>query len=536
MIRCFAKSESARESVALYSWMRQRKEMLPNNHTFTFLLQACSKASAVDEGTQVHTHVVKFGFGEDVFIRNALIHFYSACCKIECSKRVFEENAHSRDVVTWNSILAGLVRDGQVGDAETVFGEMPERDVISWSIMITGYVHNGRLQEGLDCFKEMREVGLRPNEAILVTMLSASAQMGLLEHGRLVHSIINSLKFPMTVSLGTALVDMYSKCGCIEQSKLLFNNLPKRAISSWNVMICGLASHGLGKEALALFEMFVNEGFRPVNVTFIGVLNACSRAGLVGEGRHYFKLMTENYDIEPEMEHYGCMVDLLGRAGFIKEAVELIEKMKAPPDPVLWATLLGACKIHGLVELGERIGNRLIKLDPGHDGHYVQLSSIYAKARKWEDAVRVRRLMVEQNTNKTAGWSLIEAEGRVHQFVAGDREHERSSEIYIMIETIGTRIAEAGYSPNISPVLHDIGEEEKVNVIKEHSERLAIAFGMLVTEVGDCIRIVKNLRVCEDCHEVSKMISKVFDREIVVRDGSRFHHFTEGKCSCLDYW
>ncbi|KAF3950141.1 hypothetical protein CMV_024065 [Castanea mollissima] len=449
--------------------------------------------------------------------------------RVECSKRVFEENGHCRDVVTWNSMLAGFVRDGRIGDAEKVFDEMPERDVISWSTMIMGHVQNGQLEEGLECFKEMREKGLRPNEAILVTVLSASAQMGLLENGRLVHSIVDSLNFPMTVSLGTALVDMYAKCGCIEQSKLLFHNMPRRDISSWNAMICGLASHGLGKEALALFERFINEGFHPVSVTFIGVLNACSRAGLVSEGRHYFKLMTEKYDIELEMEHYGCMVDLLSRAGFVDEAVELIEKMQAPPDPVLWATLLGACKIHGSVELGEKIGNKLIKLDPTYDGHYVQLASIYAKARKWEDVVRVRRLMVEQNTNKVAGWSLIEAQGRVHQFVAGDREHERSLEIYKMLETIGTRIAEAGYSPKISSVLHDIGEEEKENVVKEHSERLAIAYGMLVTKVGDCIRIVKNLRVCEDCHEASKMISMVFDREIIVRDYSRFHHFKEGK-------
>ena len=171
--------------------------------------------------------MVKLGFCEDVFVRNALIHLYSACCRVECSKRVFEENDHCRDVVTWNSMLAGFVRDGRIGDAEKVFDEMPERDVISWSTMIMGYVQNGQLEEGLECFKEMREKGLRPNEAILVTVLSASAQMGLLESGRLVHSIVDSLNFPMTVSLGTALVDMYAKCGCIEQSKLLFHNMPR---------------------------------------------------------------------------------------------------------------------------------------------------------------------------------------------------------------------------------------------------------------------------------------------------------------------
>ncbi|PRQ19717.1 putative tetratricopeptide-like helical domain, DYW domain-containing protein [Rosa chinensis] len=537
MIRCFSKSHSPRHSLLLYSSMLRRScYSQPNNHTFTFLLQACSEASALCEGAQVHAQALKHGSADFVFVRNALIHFYCSCSSTECSKRVFDDNARSRDIVTWNSMLAAFVRGGQIDNARKVFDEMPQRDVISWSTVISGYVQNGRLEEGLECFKEMRDKGMRLNEATSVSVLSASAQMGLLEHGRLVHSLVESLKLPLTVSLGTALIDMYAKCGCIEQSKHLFDNMPLRDIWTWNVMICGLASHGLAKEALEHFERLTNDGLCPANVTFIGVLGACSRAGLVSEGRHYFKLMTDKYGIQPEMEHYGCMVDLLGRAGFVDEAAEMIDKMTVPPDPVLWATLLGACKMHGSIELGEKIGNKLIQLDPTHDGHYVQLASIYAKAKKWEDVVRVRRLMVAKNTNKAAGWSLIEAQGKVHKFVAGDREHERSHEIYKMLETIETRIAEAGYSPNVSSVLHDIGEEEKENAIKEHSERLAMAFGLLVTGDGDCIRIVKNLRVCEDCHEVSKIISKVFGREIIVRDGSRFHHFKEGKCSCHDYW
>lgn len=534
MIRCLAKGKSPYDSIALYSslWHSCFK---PNKHTFTFVLQACSKVLAINEGVQLHAHVIKLGFGKDLFIQNALIHLYCACYRVECSKRVFEEVIY-RDVVTWNSMVAALLRDGQINVAEQLFGEMQEKDVISWSIMIKGYVQNGLLEQGLECFKEMRAKGIRPNEAILVTVISASAQLGLLGHGQLIHSTIESLNFPITIPIGTALIDMYAKCGCIEKSILLFNDMPKKDIWTWNVMICGLALHGYAKEALALFQNFISEGFCPINITFIGVLNACSRVGLVNEGRQYFKLMVNNYGIPPEMEHYGCMVDLFARAGLIDEAFQLIETMVIPPDPVLWATLLGACKIYGLVEMGERIGNKLIQLEPTHDGHYVQLAGIYARARKWEDVVKVRRLMIERNTNKVAGWSLVEDQGRVHRFVAGDREHERSSDINKMLQTIEMRIAEAGYSPNISPVLHDIGEEEKENAIKEHSERLAIAFGILVTEAGDCIRIVKNLRICEDCHEVSKIISKVFEREIVVRDGSRFHHFKEGKCSCLDYW
>ncbi|KAL5702630.1 hypothetical protein ACHQM5_027825 [Ranunculus cassubicifolius] len=536
MIRCLAKSESPRDSVLLYGSIRRKRLVQPNNYTFPFLLQACSKALGKWEGRQVHDHVVKIGFGQDVFIRNGLIHFYSACRETDNARQVFDESVEGRDVVSWNEIIACYARDEQIDVAEKLFDEMPKRDVISWSTMVMGCVQGGHLDKALEYFEEMRKKGLVPNEAIFVSVLSASAQLGLLEHGQLVHSTMRSFNFPMSVSIGTSLVDMYAKCGSIDKARQVFNEMPQRDVWSWNVMICGLATHGLAKEALELFERLRSEGLCPVNVTFVGVLNACSRAGLVDEGRHYFKLMTETYKIEPEMEHFGCMVDLLGRAGFVAEALELVEKLDVQADPVLLGTLLGACKIHGLVELGESLGKKLIELDPTHDGNYVLLANIYAKSRKWEDVVKVRRLMVDRCANKVAGWSLIEAQGKVHRFIAGDDEHHDYQKIYKMLRVIERRLAEAGYSPDISPVLHDIGEEEKEIAIKVHSERLAIAFGLLVTEAGACIRIVKNLRICGDCHKVFKMISDVFDREIIVRDGSRFHHFKEGRCSCVDYW
>ncbi|XP_019439277.1 PREDICTED: pentatricopeptide repeat-containing protein At5g66520-like [Lupinus angustifolius] len=452
IIRCHTKHHNSYAShcIQLYSSMRHRF-LNPNQHTFNFVLHACSKGydKAFNQGVQLHAHVIKFGFENQVFVRNALIHMYFAFSRFESSKRVFEEDTLCRDVVTWNSMLAGLVRNGEVRVAEKLFDEMPERDVISWSTMVMGYVQNGILKDGLECFREMREKGIRPNEATLVTVLSASAQLGLVGFGKFIHSTIKSMRIPVSTPIGTALVDMYAKCGCIEESRVLFDSMSRRDIWTWNVMICGLASHDHADEALALFHMFINEGFCPVNITFVGVLNACSRAGLVSDGRRYFKLMVDDYGIQPEMEHYGCMVDLLARAGLIDEAAELIETMVIQPDPVLWATLLDACKIHGFVEMGEKIGNKLIQLDPTHDGHYVQLAGIYAKARKWEDVVRVRRLMTEKITNKVAAWSLIEVQGRVHRFVAGDREHEHASDIYKMLETIGVRITEAGYSSNI---------------------------------------------------------------------------------------
>lgn len=484
----------------------------------------------------MHALAVKAGAAGDLYVRNALVHFYGICSDVGAMRGVFDELPRVRDVVTWNAVLAGYMRAGMVVVARQVFDEMPVRDQVSWSTLVSGYVKEEELEVALGVFRDMVEQGVRANEAAVVTALSAAAQLGLLDHGRFVHEVVQSTGTPVSANVGAALVDMYAKCGCVAVASEVFDGMTRRDVFAWNAMICGLAIHGLGQDAVELFELFVSEGLCPTNVTFVGVLNACSRAGLVAEGRHYFKLMVEKYGIEPEMEHYGCMVDLLGRSGLVPEAVELIEGMCITPDPVLWGTVLSACKTHGLVDLGVTVGNKLIELEPTHDGHYVLLASIYAKAKKWDQVSKVRKLMSRRGTSKSAGWSLMEAQGNVHKFLVGDMDHKDSVQIYNMLDMIDRRLAEAGYVPDVSSVLHDIGDEEKVHAIKVHSERLAIAYGFIIVDAGSPIRIVKNLRVCGDCHEFSKMVTKVFDREIIVRDGSRFHHMKEGKCSCLDYW
>ncbi|KAD6454394.1 hypothetical protein R6Q59_016138 [Mikania micrantha] len=440
LIRCFTKSDSPQESLTLYSFMCKDGNFRPNNYTFTFLFQACCKFIGIVAGIQLHSHVIKLGFYEDVYVRNALIHLYFVFCENECAHQMFDENSECRDLVTWNVMMAGYVRAGRIDDVEKVFDKMPERDVISWSSLITGYVQNGYLEQGLNCFKKMMDFGLLPNEAILVTVLSACAQLGLIEFALQTHSIIDSLNCVMTIHIWTGLVDMYAKCGYIDKAWDLFDKMPHKDTSSWNVMIYGLATHGLGVEAVKLFKKFLIEGRTPVNVTFIGVLSACSKVGLVDEGYLYFKLMTEMYGIDPEMEHYGCMVDLLARAGLVTDAIDLVEKMPIPPDPVLWITILGACRTHGLVELGEEIGQKLILKEPSCHGNYVQLSSIYANSQKWDDVVRTRGLIMGQNSKKVPGWSLIEAHGAIHQFFAGDRHHDQTIDICMMLDRMNTMV------------------------------------------------------------------------------------------------
>jgi pentatricopeptide repeat protein len=517
-----------------------------NPHSFTFLLASLSNHLDADSaagspasrflGSHVHALAVKAGAAGDLYVRNALVHFYGVCGDVEAMRRVFDELPFVRDVVTWNAVLAGYVRAGMMADAREVFDGMAVRDEVSWSTVVGGYVKEGELEEALGVFKNMVVQGVKVNEAAIVTALSAAAQLGLLEQGKIVHQVVQRTGMPVSVNVGAALVDMYSKCGSVVTAREVFDAMPRRDVFAWNSMICGLAAHGLGHDAVELFEKFVAEGFCPTSITFVGVLNACSRTGLVDKGRWYFRLMSDKYGIESEMEHYGCMVDLLSRAGLVQEATDLIEGMHIAPDPVLWGMILSACKRHGLVDLGITVGNKLIELEPAHDGHYVLLASIYASAKKWDEVRKVRKLMSSRGTSKSAGWSLMEAHGIVHRFLVGDMDHKDSVQIYNMLGMIDRRLAEAGYVPDVSSVLHDIGHEEKVHAIKVHSERLAIAYGFIVVEAGRPIRIVKNLSVCGDCHEFSKMVTKVFSREIIVRDGSRFHHMKDGKCSCHDYW
>ncbi|KAJ1287847.1 hypothetical protein BS78_02G042400 [Paspalum vaginatum] len=517
-----------------------------NPHSFTFLLASLSNhldASPAPAGSSaprflgahVHALAVKAGAAADLYVRNALVHFYGVCGDVAAMRTAFDELPLVRDVVTWNAVFAGYVRAGMVGNARETFDGMPVRDEVSWSTLVGGYVKEGELEVALGVLKNMVAQGVKVNEAAIVTALSAAAQLGLLEQGKFVHEVVQRAAMPVSVNIGAALVDMYSKCGSVAVAREVFDAMPRRDVFAWNSMICGLAAHGLGHDAVELFEKFVSEGFCPTSITFVGVLNACSRTGLVDKGRWYFKLMAEKYGIEPDMEHYGCMVDLLSRAGLVQEAIELIEGMQIPPDPVLWGTVLSACKRHGLLDLGITVGNKLIELDPAHDGHYVLLAGVYAAAKKWDEVRKVRKLMSSRGTSKSAGWSLMEAHGMVHRFLVGDMDHNDSVQIYNMLGMIDRRLAEAGYVPDVSSVLHDIGDEEKVHAIKVHSERLAIAYGLIVG-ADSPIRIVKNLSVCGDCHEFSKMVTKVFGKEIIVRDGSRFHHMKDGKCSCNDYW
>lgn len=570
----------------------------PNSYTYTFVLKACAGLRAAEEGEQVHGSMTKLGVDREVFPANALISMYSACGKIELGRRMFDTCA-AKDVVTWNAMVSGYLSCGLVHCARKLFEEMPDKGIVSWNAMINGYTDGGdvaaarelfdlmpqrdaetwntmiagyakcgcldaarelfermparnvvswstmisacaqgrRPGEALALFEQMQRQGVRPNWAAVVSLLSACACVGALDQGRRIHRHVERNKMKVDSILGTALIDMYAKCGCIDGAAEVFSSLPCKDVFSWTAMIGGMAVNGHGERALELFRRMLADGVRPNAVTFVGVLCACSHLGQAALARRYFDSMSAVHGIEPQAEHYGCLVDALGRAGRLEEAAALVEAAPAAATGrVLWATLLGACWIHGNVKIGEAAACRLAELDPDDGGAYVLLSNIYAAKGRWDDARRLRTHMRSRGLHKCPGRSSIEVSGATHEFYAGDRSHPRAEEIERMLEEMGSRLKLLGHAPNTSPVLFDIDEEEKEEAVSRHSERLAIAFGLLATAEGTPIRVVKNLRVCGDCHTVAKLVSRAFAREIILRDRNIFHHFRGGSCSCKDYW
>ncbi|CAI0382057.1 unnamed protein product [Linum tenue] len=436
-----------------------------------------------------------------------------------------------RNVVSWTAMLRGYVQEGMIGEAERLFSQMPVRNVVSWTVMIGGLIEDGRVDEALKLFYVMpvKDVVARTN-MIVISTLSVCGSLATLNHGREVHAQLVRSLFDCDVYVCSVLITMYMKCGDLVNGKRVFDRFTSKDTVMWNSIITGYAQHGLGKEALQVFYDMVSSGVPPDEVTFIGVLSACSYTGRVKEGLQLFESMKSKYLVNPKTEHYSCVVDLLGRAGKLNEAMNLIRDMSVEADACVWGALLGACRIHNRLDMAEVVAKKLLLLEPENTGHYILLSNIYSSQGRWRDVAALRSNMRVQSLSKSPGCSWIEVEKKVHTFTGGDITS------HPMVEKLDGLIIEVGYSPDGSFVLHDVEEEEKVHNLRHHSEKLAVAYGILKVPKGMPIRIMKNLRVCGDCHAAIKLIAKVTEREIVLRDANRFHHFKDGSCSCGDYW
>ncbi|KAI3888175.1 hypothetical protein MKX03_020573 [Papaver bracteatum] len=434
------------------------------------------------------------------------------------------------------ALITVYSRLNEIGSARKLFDEAPNKSLATWNSMISGYTQNGFTDSAINLFKHMQILEIRPNPVTLTSILSACAQHGAITLGKWIHELVIKEEFQSNAYVSTALIDMYAKCGSIDEAKSLFENMKEKNVVSWNAMISGYGLHGKGDKALNLFTEMLNTGISPTGVTFLSLLYSCCHSGLVSEGDRIFRIMKTDHSIEPGQELYACMVDLHGRAGKLEQALEFIKQMPVEPGPGVWGALLGACMTHNNKNLAKVASDKLFELDPGNIGHLVLLSNIYSTDQSYQEAAKVREIARIKNLKKIPGCTLIEVGGTVHVFTSGDRSHTHLLEIYAKLEELTSKMRELGFQTETDMALHDVEEEEKGNIVKVHSEKLAIAFGLISSEPGTEIRIIKNLRVCLDCHSATKFISKITNRMIVVRDANRFHHFVDGVCSCRDYW
>lgn len=369
---------------------------------------------------------------------------YSHLGALVFASQAFDESSN-RNIVCWTSLISAHCAHGLVDRAREIFDRMAERNDVSWSAMITGYVQNERPEEAIELFRELKGRGsVKLNDSLLVGILNACAGLGASEEGRWIHDYIDRRETRYGLELGTALLDFYSKCGFLESARKVFYKMASKDVTAWSAMVMGLALNGLGHSAIETFSEMLTCNVMPNAVTFVGVLTACNHGGLVDEGWAYFEDMSRVYGVSPTIEHYGCVIDLLSRAGRTAEAERLIQCMPMEPDGAIWGALLNGCLTHGYTELGERVGRHVIELEPHHCGRYVGLANVYAAMGRWECVVKVRRAMRDRGVATTPGWSLIEINGVGHKFLAEDRVHPQQEEIYRMLGDLGMELVSSG--------------------------------------------------------------------------------------------
>ncbi|XP_023536132.1 pentatricopeptide repeat-containing protein At4g33170 [Cucurbita pepo subsp. pepo] len=500
----YIKSNKSRKALELLNLMHEMG-LLIDEITLATAIKASGCLINLEVGKQLQAYAIKLGFSNDLWVSSGVLDMYIKC--------------------------------GDMPNARELFGEISRPDDVAWTTMISGYVDNGDEDRALAVYHLMRVSGVQPDEYTLATLVKASSCLTALEQGKQIHANVIKLDYSFDHFVGTSLVDMYCKCGSVRDAYRIFGTMDVRKVAFWNAMLLGLAQHGNADEALNLFKSMQSSGIQPDKVTFIGVLSACSHSGLFSEAYKYFDAMLETYGIVPEIEHYSCLVDALGRAGRIQEAERVIASMPFEASASMYRALLGACRTKGDTETAKRVADKLLALDPSDPSAYVLLSNIYAASRQWDDVTDARNMMKLKNVKKDPGFSWIDVKNKVHLFVVDDRSHPQADLIYEKVEDLMKRIREEGsYVPDTDFMLLDVEEEEKERALYYHSEKLALAFGLISMPPTATIRVIKNLRVCGDCHSAIKCISKLTQREIVLRDANRFHHFRNGICSCGDYW
>nr|XP_034575061.1 pentatricopeptide repeat-containing protein At4g13650 isoform X4 [Setaria viridis] len=503
MIAGYVQHGFCEEALATFKEM-QDCGIWPDNIGLASAASACAGLKGMRQGLQIHARVYVSGYSADISIWNTLVNLYARC--------------------------------GRSEEAFSLFRAIEHKDEITWNGLVSGFGQSGLYEQALKVFKQMGQSGAKYNVFTFVSSISASANLADIKQGKQVHCRAIKTGHTSETEVSNALISLYGKCGSIEDAKMEFSNMSERNEVSWNTIITSCSQHGRGLEALDLFDQMKQEGLKPNDVTFIGVLAACSHVGLVEEGLSHFKSMSNEYGVTPIPDHYACVMDILGRAGQLDRARKFVEEMPIAADAMVWRTLLSACKVHKNIEIGELAAKHLLELEPHDSASYVLLSNAYAVTGKWSNRDQVRKMMKDRGVKKEPGRSWIEVKSAVHAFYAGDRLHPLADQIYSFLADLNGRIAKIGYKQDNYHLFHEKEQERKDPTSFVHSEKLAVAFGLMSLPPCMPLRVIKNLRVCNDCHNWMKFTSDVTGREIVLRDVYRFHHFTNGSCSCGDFW
>ncbi|PNX82106.1 pentatricopeptide repeat-containing protein at5g39680-like protein [Trifolium pratense] len=418
-----------------------------DNVTYVSVMGLCGQIRDLRLGLQLHAQLLKGGLVFDVFVGSMLVDMYGKC--------------------------------GDVLNVRKVFDGLQNRNVVVWTSVMTAYLQNGDFEETLNLLTCMDQEGTMPNEFTFAVLLNACAGIAALKHGDILHGRVEKLGFKNHVIVGNALINMYSKSGSIDSSYNVFFDMMHRNIITWNAMICGYSQHGLGKQALLVFQDMVSTGECPNHVTFVGVLSACAHLALVKEGFYYLNQLMKHFKIEPGLEHYTCVVAVLCRAGLLEEAENFMKTTQVKWDVVSWRVLLNACNVHRNYSLGKQIAETILQMDPRDVGTYTLLSNMYAKARSWDGVTTIRKLMRERNVKKEPGVSWLEIRNVVHVFASDGSSHPECIQIYKKVQILLEMIKQLGYVPNIEAVLHDVEDEQKESYLNYHSEKLAIAYGLM---------------------------------------------------------
>ncbi|XP_057433703.1 pentatricopeptide repeat-containing protein At4g14050, mitochondrial [Lotus japonicus] len=510
----------------------------PDHFVFSTLIKACANMGPlhVNQGKQVHAHFLLSPYANDDVVKSTLVDMYAKFGLPDYGRAVFD-SISSLNSISWTAMISGYARSGRRSEALRLFRESPYKNLFAWTALISGLVQSGNGVDAFYTFVKMRQEGITiADPLVLSSVVGACANLAVWELGKQVHGLVIGLGYESCVFISNALVDMYAKCSDLVAAKYIFCEMSRKDVVSWTSIIVGTAQHGQAEEALALYDDMVSARVKPNEVTFVGLIYACSNVGLVSKGRALFRSMVEDYGIKPSLQHYTCLLDLFSRSGHLDEAENLIRTMPVSPDEPTWAALLSACKHHGNTQMAVRIADKLLCLKPEDPSSYILLSNVYAGASMWENVSKVRKLMMVKEVKKEPGYSCIDLGKESHVFYAGETSHPMKDEILGLMRKLDAEMRKRGYVPDTSYVLHDMDQQEKERQLFWHSERLAVAYGLLKAVPGTIIRIVKNLRVCGDCHTVLKLISTIESREIYVRDAKRYHHFKDGKCSCNDFW